>query len=132
MKAGIIFVFGIICTFMILDSCDDNITDIDDIVFPDSLVSYQDHVQPLMRVNCTLSNCHGPSTGLGAQPMYDYIYLTDQSTNIGLVIPYYPESSRLVQIFEYTLPHYSHYQWQINNNQLQGLKTWIEEGAKNN
>ena len=110
----------------------DNATnDISKIVFPVTNVSYTQHVKPVISANCALSNCHGPVTGSNATPMYDYSTLMD-TRNLGLVWPGQPEVSTLVRVIEYTQIHYPNYTWNINQNQRDGIRVWIKEGAKNN
>lgn len=117
-----------------LSGCNgDNATnDISKIVFPVTNVSYTQHVKPVISANCALSNCHGPVTGPNATPMYDYYTLVQDTRNLGLVWPGQPEVSTLVRVIEYTQIHYPNYTWNINQNQRDGIRVWIKEGAKNN
>jgi hypothetical protein len=106
--------------------------DISKIVFPDTDVSYNTHVRPVIAANCALSNCHGVVTGPNAAPMYDYYTLVQDTRNLGVVWPGQPEASTLVRVIEYTQMHYPNYTWNINANQRAGIRKWITEGAKNN
>ncbi len=116
-----------------LTSCPGNEDDPTDVVFPDDSVSYKEHVQPLIAYNCALSNCHGVICGNNANPLYNYFYLVKSDINIGVVVANYPDASRLVQIFEYKgAGHTPFYKWSLNENQRQGIRKWIEEGAKDN
>lgn len=117
-------------------SCDENGTDpdpLDSLVFPDSNATYNDHVQTLLKYNCTQANCHGVLTGPNATPMYSYYELMHNPNNefIGLIIKYQPDQSLLVKIFENKIGHAGapYYNWNINDNQKAGLRKWIEQGA---
>lgn len=125
------FTAVIVITVMANFGCSDTITNPDEIVFPDSLVSFQNHVFPMIKFNCSYSGCHGVVTGANCQPYLDYFDLFKGAS--GLVILNEPDKSRLVQIFEYINdPHNRQYIWRVNDNQKKGIRKWISEGAKNN
>lgn len=117
---------------IVLVSCVDTpIQNPDSIVFPDSNVSFQYHVLPVLKNNCGLSYCHGEVSPQGNVAIYDYYSLTT-SVSGALIIPLNPDGSLLVQIIEYKIPHNPKYQWKFTDNQKNGIRTWILEGAKNN
>ncbi|MEJ5285911.1 MAG: hypothetical protein CH6_2829 [Candidatus Kapaibacterium sp.] len=99
--------------------------------FPDSNLSFNNHILPLLRNTCGLSYCHGEVSPSGNVQIYDYFSLMN-SYNGALVIPGNPDGSVLVQIIEYKLPHRPNLQWQLNSKQIQAIRKWIAEGAKNN
>ncbi|ROL57006.1 hypothetical protein D9V84_06160 [Bacteroidetes/Chlorobi group bacterium Naka2016] len=99
--------------------------------FPDSNLSFNNHILPLLRNTCGLSYCHGEVSPRGNVQIYDYFSLMN-SYNGALVIPGNPDGSVLVQIIEYKLPHRPNLQWQLNSKQIQAIRKWIAEGAKNN
>lgn len=105
------------------------------IVFPDSLISYINNVEPFMRVKCSYIGCHcePPNNGYNASNMSNYFSLFN-TDNLGLIISGNPNGSRLIQILDGRLPHtyYLFPQGYITQNQLNGMKRWIQEGAKNN
>lgn len=101
---------------------------LDKIVFPDSHVSYNRHVQPLFNIACATSGCHDVKTKA------DDLDLTDHFGTLysksGVVVPKDTSLSRLIWNIEgrpgsAPMPP----QRPLNNNQIQGLKTWIMEGA---
>jgi hypothetical protein len=117
-------------------SCKDNpVTGADgspsDIVFPASNVSYQVHVQPLFNQTCALVGCHDSQ----AQPQVGS--LTSYSATVfdqpGNVVPGDPDNSILVIRIQGTsgtrMPVGKN---PLNKNQIDGIRTWILEGAKNN
>lgn len=123
------FIILLIGTFLSCESPD--ISQSDTIVFPDSNVSFQWHVLPILKANCGLSYCHGEIAPRGNILIYDYFTLMT-SYGGSLVIPKNANGSVLMQIIEYKLPHNPFLQWKINDNQRVGIRKWIEEGAKNN
>lgn len=121
------FIFSI----LFVSCVDSAVQNPDSIVFPDSNVSFQNHVLPVLRSNCGLSYCHGEVSPQGNIAIYDYFSLTTSASG-ALVIPYNPDGSLLIQIIEYKIPHTPNYQWKFTSNQRNGIRTWILEGAKNN
>ena len=112
-------------------SCDDTITnnDIDQVVIPSENVSYAKYIQPVFDTKCALSGCHNEDMAGGYS-------LTTWSNAVvpGIVDPGSVETSRLVWRIEgqgYPLmpPPTRGY---LTQNQREGIKTWIREGAKNN
>ncbi len=112
---------------LLLISCDDTFTndDIDNKNIPDKNVSYSNHIQPLINLKCGLSGCHSYETGNN---------LVTYSDLMKKVQPYNPEGSPLYlsitgQSFNIMPPiGYA----SLTKNQIDGIKIWIIEGAKNN
>ncbi len=129
----IVLLFTILFTFFyFLISCDSNMIDgSSDVVFPDSLVSFQGHVYPFIKETCSYQGCHSDETQAGGRRITDYFSYFETS-NLGLIIPYKPDNSLLVQKIEGTSPHLTYVYWKINDNQKKGIRTWIAEGARNN
>ena len=101
-----------------------------DIVFPPNNVSYDRQVQPLFNQACNFSGCHD-----GNSQQTD-LNLTSHGGTVGIpgvVVPGKPESSRLVLRIQGSvgvrMPPQGN---QLNDNQINGIRTWIAEGAKNN
>jgi hypothetical protein len=114
----------------VLTACsDDGVRPGDEIVFPDEDVSYAAHVQPYFRFRCASYGCHEDQTRAGNLSLTSYIALTERP---GIVIPFNSQSSLLMQKIDGRLPHPLEVPIIINMNQLTGIKTWIDEGAKNN
>lgn len=129
MKFAIFFFVIVSCNF--LNSCGETINSNSQVVFPDSNVSFQNHVLPVLKRTCGLSYCHGEISPMGNVQIIDYFTLMN-SYNGALVIPYNPNGSVLIQIIEYKLPHNPFLQWNLNANHVNGIRKWILEGAKNN
>ena len=122
--------------FIILNiSCKDSSTSkTSSVVFPSSNISYGKQVQPLFNQVCAFPGCHGADTFLERGYSLDsYQDLTPGAAH-QIVIPGNPDGSILIQSIEgsygpdrmpLNLPA-------LNDNQIQGLRKWIAEGARNN
>jgi len=99
------------------------------IIFPASNVSYSAQVQPLFNQACNYSGCHDASTtGLNLTS-----YGTAVLTIPGIVVAGDPDHSVLVLRIQGSvgarMPPGS---FPLNQNQINGIRTWVHEGAKNN
>ena len=112
--------------------CKDSITadQLDSVVIPDSNVSYSQYIQPVFNLKCI--NCHGNGQVSGG------LNLTTWSGAVAdpsAVFPYKPDNSSLVWaikgISSNPMPP-SGVTKPLNKNQVDGIVTWIKEGAKNN
>jgi hypothetical protein len=133
-----LFKFGlfIVCSFSLLtckDQTNQNFTST--IVFPDSLVSFNKHVEPLFHQTCAAAGCHGgsqPAAKLNLEidtwhSLIDYlppIVLVKNSNNSPLVMYIDGSNRRSPQMPLNSQP--------LTTNQINGVKKWIDEGAKNN
>ncbi len=89
----------------IFSACNEStLTSNRDVIFPDSLVSYQNQVQPFLNMNCAYQGCHSAETMAGGRKMTDYFSLFD-TYNIGLIFITNPEQSRLVTVMKNNPPH---------------------------
>jgi hypothetical protein len=101
------------------------------IVFPTSNVSYSQHVQPLFTQACALAGCH--DAGTHPSPLK----LTSWGEAViaipGVVVAGQPDQSTLVFRIEgrvgQRMPLNSN---PLNQNQINGIRTWIAEGARQN
>ncbi|MEW6062499.1 MAG: c-type cytochrome domain-containing protein [Bacteroidota bacterium] len=127
-------VYGVVVlgiTMVCFASCD-KITKPDDsldkIVFPESNISYNRHVQPLFNVACATSECHDTKTK--ADDLDLSYYSAAVNSKFGVIIPHDTSLSRLVWTIEGRpgsprMPP----QRSLNANHIRGLKQWILEGA---
>ena len=117
---------------LIYAGCDDTTTNVDSNVIPDSNVSYSKHIQPIFNAKCV--NCHGVGqTDAGL----DLTTWAGTTANPSVVFPGKPENSNLVFTIEQTsgfppMPPVDSPYPPLTQNQINGVKTWIKEGAKNN
>jgi len=116
-----------------LISCKDTQTNpSSEIVFPDSNVSFSKHVGPLFQQKCAHSPCHGGSTPAAGLNL-EYPSYTVLLNRTGLVLPGDANHSILVQHLVGSLPLMPPPNSpQLTQNQITGIKTWINEGAKYN
>ncbi|MDH7516130.1 MAG: hypothetical protein QHI48_09680 [Bacteroidota bacterium] len=113
-----------------LAGCSDTISDVDtQLVFPEKDVSYSQHVQPFFNLRCATSGCHDDRTRAHGLSLTSYFALTERP---GIVIPGNSDASLLVQRIDGRLPHPPEIPILVNDNQRKGIRTWVDEGAKNN
>jgi mono/diheme cytochrome c family protein len=100
------------------------------VVFPTRDVSYQTHLQPLFDQACNSESCHGEGAHQSA------LKLTGWGNTVimtpGVVISGKPDASTLVLRIQGSggiMPPFGN---RLNQNQINGIRTWIVEGAKNN
>ncbi|MCZ6776893.1 MAG: hypothetical protein O7D34_10605 [Ignavibacteria bacterium] len=100
------------------------------VVFPTSNVSYSQHVQVLFNQACAFAGCHDDGVPQGRVKLISWGNLTNFP---GVVVPGQPELSTLVISIEGTsvqrMPPNGN---PLNQNQINGIRTWIVEGAMNN
>lgn len=120
-------------SFLLIAACDDTITsdDIDSRTIPDSNVDYYEHIQPIFTVKCATSFCHDDQNRAGGLSLTSWANATADLT---VVFPGDPDVSKLIWAIEGTggvepmpppgaVPP-------LTENQIQGVRTWIQEGAK--
>jgi hypothetical protein len=121
-------VFGFIITYT---GCKDSTTGIDSKTIPASNVSYGEYIAPIFLTKCANRGCHDDATAAGSISLTNYV----GATNPNIVLPGYPEDSPLV----WSITGVSGFNPMpplgsppLTTNQINGIKTWIQEGAKNN
>lgn len=132
MKKPIVILIAFLTAVFVaaMPSCDDDgLGPGDEVVFPEENVSYAEHVQPYFNLRCANYGCHEDQARAGNLSLTSYNALTERP---GLIIPGDAESSFLMQKIDGRLPHPIDVPIIINENQLEGIRTWINEGAKNN
>ncbi len=122
-------------TMIGLLSCGDNtINNTKDIEFPDSNVSFQQHVQPFMKFTCAYRGCHSEESREAGFSLETHFSMMSAKSG-AMVRPHDPDGSLLIQTIEkYPSNCPFNYVWlpKVEENHIQGLRTWIAEGAKNN
>ncbi len=137
MKPALSFIILLIFTGMVFYSgCKDSITanQLDSIVIPDSNVSYSKYIQPVFNLKCI--NCHGNGQVDGG---IDLTTWSAATSNPNVVFPTKPENSSLVWAIQANyqgtaqpMPPLGSAYKPLTTNQVDGVITWIKEGAKNN
>jgi hypothetical protein len=112
--------------------CDDSSTEIDRKEIPDSNVSFSQHIQPVFNIKCV--NCHG--VGI-TEAGLDLTTWSGTVADPSIVFPGQPENSRLVWSIEgnpavMPMPPPGSAYLPLTQDQVEGVKTWIKEGANNN
>lgn len=110
------------------DTSTNSISDINSIVFPESGVSYNRTIQPLLNIGCATSGCHDVKTKSGNLDLSDYLGFRQRFYDV--VIKGDTINSRLIWCLEGRLnavpmPP----QKPLTANQIRGFKQWILEGA---
>ena len=123
--------FGVIIAFLF--ACDDTITDYGKDI-PESNVSYSKHIQPIFNLKCAISGCHDNQTRAGNLSLTSYGYASADEL---IIVPYHPENSILVWAIEGEsgygpMPPLNAPVFPLSAKEIQGIKTWIKEGAKPN
>ncbi len=101
------------------------------VVFPTTNVSYGAHVQPLFNQACNFAGCHDDGAHQSALKLTTY----DNAVRMlpGIVVPGNPDGSVLVLRIQGSIgPRMPPGANGLNQNQINGIRTWIAEGAKNN
>jgi cytochrome c len=137
MKQVLINTFLIVVfSAVILIGCKDKINgpNIDDEEIPDKDVSYSQHIQPIFNYKCTNSGCHDGASMAGNLDLTTYAGTVKRPD---IVVLGSAELSKLVWAVEGTggteiMPPFSAGVTPLTDMQLNGLKTWINEGAKAN
>ena len=113
-------------------SCKDSsnpINKVDEIVFPDSNISYEKQIQPLFNIGCATASCHETATEQNKN--LDLTSYSGLMRNFGVVVSRDTSNSRLVWNIEgrpgSTLMPPSK---PLLSNQIRGIRKWIMEGAK--
>jgi hypothetical protein len=127
----------ILCTFTLL-SCKDqtNQNHTSDIVFPDSLVSFSKQVSPLFQQTCVAAGCHGgsqPAANLNLE--YDVCWRSLIDFSPPIVLVKNGKNSPLIMYIDGSnrrSPRMPLNSQPLTTNQSNGIKKWIDEGAKNN
>jgi hypothetical protein len=118
-------------------SCKDTITDTGSptVVFPSSNVSYNQHVETLWAQACAYGGCHSgasPAKGLDLQRGTSYWSLMNHVPQ--LVIQHDGQNSLLMMYLDgrIGIPMPPVNRPPLTQNQITGVKRWIDEGGQNN
>ena len=102
-----------------------NADDLNNVVIPSSNVSYSKYIQPVLNLYCATSGCHDGTGGGGIS----FTTYANTIASYDVVAAYHPETSHLVWVIEGKVALHPNLLYNMNANQLQGIKTWIAEGA---
>jgi hypothetical protein len=133
LKQIVILISGINLLLLINTGCDDTLTteQIDNIVMPDSNVSYAEHISIVFELKCV--SCHNTSLREGGVDLSTWSGIVADPR---IVFPGSDSTSVLVWTIERNragFPPMPPLQYPgLVLNHINGVKTWIREGAKNN
>jgi len=124
--ALIIFITGFI---FISNGCKDKLPPEQEI--PETDVSYTKHIQPVFELKCNTSGCHNDENRAGGISLTSY---QNTTSDLSVVFPGQPQNSRLAVSIQpsTSIPMPPPAYPPLTENQVQGIITWIKEGAKNN
>ncbi len=133
-KIGVSLTVSIFMVTLMLFGCDDTTTNsqVDNTTIPSSNVSYAKYIQPIFTVKCTYSGCHDDNSKAGGLSLTSW---SGTTSGYKVVIPGSASTSPIVWSVNGSgtkpMPPVSTYPG-MTTNQVNGLKVWINEGAKNN
>ena len=115
---------------LIISACDDT-TNPTNVEIPVQNVSYSLHIQPVLTINCARAGCHDDQSQVGNLSLTSW---SNTTTSYLVVAPGYPQNSSLVLSVQglTTSPMPPVGLSPLTKNQIDGIKTWVKEGAKNN
>ncbi|MGB2867161.1 MAG: c-type cytochrome domain-containing protein [Bacteroidota bacterium] len=116
-------------------SCQDNVTGPgpSDVVFPDSAVSYSQHVEVLFQQSCVSVGCHGGSNPGGNLNLERPSYRSLRDHQPQLIISGDGANSLLIERLDGRVQPQMPLRMQpLTQNQINGIKKWVNNGALNN
>jgi hypothetical protein len=131
MKLAIFTIFSMVAILLILTQGCGGISNADQIFFPDTGVSYSQQVEPFFTLACNTAGCHNAADAAGDVDLSTYTSILN-SLNGGLVLvdksnPGYDTSCILDRTLFGEEPHAA--PLNVNQNQRDGIRQWIYEGA---
>ncbi|MEW5842456.1 MAG: c-type cytochrome domain-containing protein [Bacteroidota bacterium] len=130
--SNFLMAFGFVAV-LIVSACKDTTTAeaLDNVIIPATNVSFAKYIQPVLTIKCANAGCHDDQTAAGSLSLTTWANTT---ADYQVVAPGYPQNSKLVWRIEGTsgnlMPPIGYAP--LTKNQIDGIKTWIKEGAKNN
>lgn len=133
MKRTIYPAIIILALSLMIGCSESTVTDPKDIIFPDTSVSYQKHVEPFMRLTCAYQGCHSSNSLAAGLALDDWFSMINAMSG-NFIIPGKPDNSVLNQMLEGKFPHVYENIWRprINDDQIKGMRQWVVEGANLN
>jgi len=126
------FIIIVAALFLFTVACDGTIAEVENTIIPDKNVSFKAHIEKPLLIKCATSGCHDNSTNAGGYTLLGYINITRPP----FVYKFSPETSVLVQVINGSspkqMPPFGATTAPLSKNQVNGIITWIKEGAKDN
>ena len=127
----LLVIFVIFFTIIVLQQCKKNTTQSEEFVYPDSNLSFIEHIQPIFQRDCATSGCHtttSPQNGLDLETLTP----TFLSSNGPVVIAFDADQSRLFRVLltEYMgISRMPKGRGPLSTAKISAIRTWINEGA---
>jgi len=119
---------------LILTGCSDSPTADDTEQFPESDISFSEHIQPVFNNHCAPCHINQTQNGVNLASYSNVMGSRGDQYNSEIVLPGNPNESPLIDKIEANpevggrMPPGN----PLNNEQIRAIRTWIEEGAENN
>ncbi len=129
MKLALFSIFGIIAILVIAMQGCGGISNADQIVFPSSGVSYSQQVEPLFTLACNTAGCHNPTDMAGGYDLSSWTSIRGYPglIDVNTTNPNLDTSSILLRTLFGEEIHNA--PLDVNENQRDGIRTWVFEGA---
>lgn len=127
------YFFSLLYLLFTITACDDTINqeDLDSKIIPSNNVSYSQHIQPIFDARCNNAGCHNSMDRKAGLSLANW---AETTSNSQIVFPGLPDNSKLIWAIEgrtvNPMPPIGYRP--LTKNQIDGIRTWIKEGAKNN
>ncbi len=123
---------SIIASLLGIWACGRTITDPAEIVIPASNVSFERHLLPVFNLTCNSAGCHSTESRAGGVALTSYFEVVFNAP--GLVVAKNPDRSVLMRVIDFNsatrISHRQTFQTRITQNHIDGVRTWIREGAQ--
>jgi len=99
-----------------------------------TVINYTQHVQPIFQRSCARGGCHDAVTRAAGLQLSSWDHLIRGSQYGEVMVPYKPSKSLMVTLFDGTQMRRSHPSlgnYPLSSSEIDFLKRWIREGAKN-
>lgn len=134
MKASLIrllVIFSFVTTALLIacnSATDPQFRDLD---FPEEgEVKYLTNIEPFLRVRCAYAGCHSSAHRAGGMDLTTWFSMMGIP---GFINTDYVESSLFLQVVNGQNPHLVNLMLiKVRDNQINGIRRWIEQGAPNN
>lgn len=131
MLVGMLATSSLACALALTACTGSTITQPQDVIFPDSNVSFIGHVQPFLAVTCANAGCHNDMAAAGGIRLTSRFHVLFDRPN--LCVPSKPDESIIIQVLDGTMRHdIGDLQQRVSPAQIKGLRQWVIEGALDN
>ena len=131
MVGGMFATCSLVCTLALTACSGSTITQPQDVMFPNSNVSFIGQVLTFLVVTCANAGCHNDMAAAAGIRLTSYSAVLFGRPN--LCVPSEPDESLMIQVLDGTMKHdFGDLQQRVSPAQIKGLRQWVIEGALNN